>query len=76
MHIDETTSREDLEFAIIENDDLYRSLDEQRFLDGGYTTEELREAVTAWIAADDGVRILLNLPLPGRSAARSAMEHS
>lgn len=48
-----TMNRADLEFAIVENDDLYRSLDEARLLAGGYSDEELRAAITAWIAAGD-----------------------
>ena len=53
MFIDADTSRTDLEVAIITNDDLYRSLDEQRFLHGGYSTAELLEAVRSWIEAGD-----------------------
>lgn len=53
LFIDEKTPREDLEFAIIENDDLYQSINEQRFLNNGYTTEELREIITKWIEEGD-----------------------
>ena len=53
MFIDENTSRDDLEFAIIDDRDLYSSLDEQRFLNNGYTDSELRAAIVAWIEAGD-----------------------
>lgn len=51
--ISETTSREDLQCAILSENDLYRQFDETKFLDDGYTTEELRAAVIAWIEAGD-----------------------
>lgn len=53
MFINENTSRTDLEEAIISNDSLYRSLDEKRFLNGGYSDTELLEAVRDWIEAGD-----------------------
>jgi hypothetical protein len=53
MMIDHTTTREDLEMVILENDSLYYQLDEKRFLGKGYTTEELRIAVCGWIEAGD-----------------------
>ena len=53
MLIDHTTSRQDLEMVILENDSLYYQLDEQRLLGKGYTTEQLRTAVLNWIEAGD-----------------------
>lgn len=53
MFIDENTSRTDLEEAIVGNDALYRSLNEQRFLNEGYSDAELLEAVRNWIEAGD-----------------------
>ena len=53
MIIDHTTSRQTLEAVILENDSLYTQLDEQRLLNKGYTTEELRTAVLGWIEAGD-----------------------
>ncbi len=51
--IDQNTSREDLQVAIINNADLYRSFDERRFLNDEYTNDELRAAITDWIEAGD-----------------------
>lgn len=51
--IDETTSRTDLEEAIISEDGLYRSLDEGKFLNGAYTDDELRAAIRQWIEEGD-----------------------
>jgi hypothetical protein len=53
MMIDHTTSRQALEAVILENDSLYKQLDEQRLLNKGYTTEELCTAVVSWIEAGD-----------------------
>jgi hypothetical protein len=53
MFIDHTTSRRDLETAICMEDDLYAQFDEQRLLNNGYTTEELRSIVVGWIEAGD-----------------------
>jgi len=51
MFIDETTSREDLENAIISEDELYYSLDEQKFLNREYEKSELLEHVQNWVEA-------------------------
>jgi hypothetical protein len=53
MFIDANTSREDLQVAIINEDALYRRFDEKRFLNDGYTTEELLASIQAWIAEGD-----------------------
>jgi len=53
MMIDNTTSREKLEVAILAEDSLYAQFDEQKLLNGGYTTEELRAVVVGWIEAGD-----------------------
>jgi len=49
----EDMNRDELETAIIcdTDDDLYRKLDEPKFLDHGYTVEELRAILKAWILA-------------------------
>lgn len=52
MNVD-TASRSDLEVAILEEDGLYNSLDEERFLAGGYSDDELRDAIREWILAGD-----------------------
>jgi hypothetical protein len=51
--IDENTTREELEMAILQHDELYASFDEVKLLDGGYTTEELLDATIAWIESGD-----------------------
>ena len=51
MFIDTNTSREDLEMAIIDDRDLYYSLDETKFLNGDYSTAELLVAIQTWIEA-------------------------
>ena len=51
--ISEATSREELQCAILNESDLYKQFDEPTFLNDGYTTEELRNAVIAWIMAGD-----------------------
>jgi hypothetical protein len=51
--IDQTTSLEDLQVIILNEDALYRSLDEARFLSDGYSADELRETVVSWIEAGD-----------------------
>jgi hypothetical protein len=53
MFISENSSRKDLEAAILSENSLYYSLDEERFMSGGYSTEELYEAVMAWIEQGD-----------------------
>ena len=45
----EKMSREDLEMVILENDDIYRIFDEERFLSRTYTDEELKRIVHEWI---------------------------
>ncbi len=49
MFISEDSSRTDLEAAILSENSLYYSLNEERFMGGGYSTEELYEAVMTWI---------------------------
>jgi hypothetical protein len=56
MFIDAATPREDLEAAILADASLYASLDENKLLNDGYTTEELREAIASWIEAGDECR--------------------
>lgn len=51
--IDSNTSRNDLEAVICNDKDLYRQFDEARLLADGYTTDEMRAIVTAWIEAGD-----------------------
>lgn len=52
--ITENTTRNELEEIIVCGEkSLYNQFDEQRFLNGGYTTEELRTTVIAWIASGD-----------------------
>jgi hypothetical protein len=53
MMIDHTTSRQDLEMVILENNSLYYQLDEKRFLKKLYTTEDLLAAVRSWIETGD-----------------------
>lgn len=53
MFINDATSRTDLEEVIVANDSLYRSLDEQRFLNEDYSDAELLSAVRSWIEAGD-----------------------
>jgi len=53
MFISEDSSRTDLEAAIFSENSLYYSLDEERFMGGGYSTEELYEAVMTWIEQGD-----------------------
>lgn len=47
----EDMNKEELTNAVIFEDDmsLYERFDEQRFLDGDYTEEELRSTIKAWI---------------------------
>jgi len=53
MFISEDSSRTDLEAAIFSENSLYSSLDEERFMGGGYSTEELYKAVMTWIEQGD-----------------------
>jgi len=53
IFIDGNTVRTELEAVIIGDDQLYRTFDEARLLNDGYTTEEMREIVVAWISAGD-----------------------
>ena len=53
MLIAPNTSREDLEFAILSDNDLYAQFDEQRLLKGEYTIEQLFEITSKWIEACD-----------------------
>lgn len=46
-------NRAELEVEILADDSLYASLDEARLLSGGYSDDELRAAVEAWILAGD-----------------------
>jgi len=49
-----TATRAELEFAIIENDDLLARFDWARLATpGGYSDDELRETISAWIADGD-----------------------
>lgn len=48
-----TMTRPELECLIIGEPTLYATLDESRFLDAGYSDDELRAAVTAWVSAGD-----------------------
>lgn len=52
--IDQNTSREELETLIVCGEkSLYNMFDEKRLLNGGYTTEQLRNIVTTWIEIGD-----------------------
>jgi hypothetical protein len=53
MFISEDSSRTDLEAAILSENSLYYSLDEERFMSGRYSTAELYEAVMTWIEQGD-----------------------
>jgi hypothetical protein len=53
MLISADSSRTDLEAAILSENSLYYSLDEERFMSGGYSTEELYEVVMEWIEQGD-----------------------
>ena len=49
----EKMSREYFEMVVLENDDLYRIFDEERFLGRTYTDEELKRIVHEWILDND-----------------------
>jgi hypothetical protein len=51
--INETTSREDLEVIIFNERSLYDMFDETKFLADGYSSDEMRAIITAWIEAGD-----------------------
>lgn len=51
--IDETTSRQDLQLAILSDNDLYSQVDEKKFLDDGYSTEELYGIIGRWVQEGD-----------------------
>lgn len=51
--IDDNTSRQDLEVAILSDQDLYDSFDEAKLLDGKYTDDEMRAVIVAWIESGD-----------------------
>jgi hypothetical protein len=53
MLIDHPIARRKLEEAIVSDPDLYAQFDEQRLLNNGYTTEQLRSMIIEWIAAGD-----------------------
>jgi hypothetical protein len=53
MFIDHTTTRHKLEEAIVSDPDLYAQFDEQRLLNDGYTTEQLRSIAVSWVIAGD-----------------------
>lgn len=53
MFIDETTSRTDLEVAILNDRDLYARFDEQKFLNAEYTDAELLAGIRSWIEEGD-----------------------
>jgi hypothetical protein len=53
MFINEATSRADLEATIVGDASLYASFDEARLLNSGYSDDELRAGITAWIEAGD-----------------------
>ncbi|MGY2995480.1 hypothetical protein [Mesorhizobium sp. URHB0026] len=53
MFIDANTTRTELEDAICCTNGLYEQFDEQKFLGGGYTTDELRDMICDWISAGD-----------------------
>ena len=48
-----TMTRPELECLIIGEPTLFATLDEARLLAAEYTDDELRAAVTAWVAAGD-----------------------
>jgi len=51
--IDESASRTELEGVIVGDGALYAQFNETRLLNDGYTTDEMRQIVMAWIAAGD-----------------------
>lgn len=51
--IDQNTSREDLQIAILNERALYAMVDEAKFLNDGYSSEELYEIIGAWVEAGD-----------------------
>ena len=53
MFIDKTTSRTELELAILIEPGLYECFDEQRFLNSKYSDDELRQVISDWIAEGD-----------------------
>ena len=58
LFIDENTSRADLEAAIVNDANLYAQFNEKRLLADGYSTEELRQIIEAWILAGDECAVL------------------
>ena len=63
MHIDDTTTKEQLQECILFEEDpsLYAMIDEPRFLNDGYTREELLQIVSDWIEAGDECPVVPNL---------------
>lgn len=53
MFIDETTSRADLEVAILSDRDLYARFDERKLLNSEYTDAELLAGIRSWIEEGD-----------------------
>jgi hypothetical protein len=51
--LDENTSREDLQCVIINDGELYATVDEAKFLADGYATPELLAIVREFIEAGD-----------------------
>lgn len=51
--IDETTSRDDLQGIILNEDALYALVDETKFLNDEYSDAELRSIIVSWIEAGD-----------------------
>ena len=46
-------TRSEMEVAIIADKFLYAQFDERRLLDGGYSDEQMREVMQAWVEAGD-----------------------
>lgn len=49
MSIERMNKAELMDAILIDCEELYNSLDEQKFLSGGYSEDELRNKLAAWI---------------------------
>jgi len=49
----QTATLEELQNEILFNDDLYKEIEEKRFLNNEYTKDELIEIVTNWVIKED-----------------------
>ena len=51
--IDQNTSREDLQIAILNDRALYSMINEAKFLNDEYSNEELLNIIQGWVEAGD-----------------------